>query len=441
MRVHPGRGAPRTRRRTTLLTTASAVAALVMAATACGGSGGGDGDTVELRFSWWGSDERAATMREVIENFEADNPDISIAGESTDWSAYWDRLATNTAANDSPDVLMQEERYLREYGERGALADLGELEGLDLSGLDPLIAESGDLDGQTFGLATGVNAYAIHADPEAFAAAGVEMPDDETWTWDDYVEIAAEISEGSDGEYVGAQSMSYNEAGFQIFARQHGENLYDDNGELAFSQETLEEWYALTERLLENGGQPSAAESVEIEAGGIDQSVVATNDGAMAHFWTNQVGNVSEASGREIELLRYPGESEFDRTGTYFKPAMFYSVSSGTDHPEEAARFVDYMLNDPAASDLLLADLGLPANLEVREHIIDDLPEGDARMAEFMTGIEDSIVDGNPPPPIGAGEVVDITDRVSDDLGFGELTPAEAAEQFIAEVESATGSG
>ncbi|MFE3456741.1 ABC transporter substrate-binding protein [Nocardiopsis aegyptia] len=438
MRVHPGRGAPRTRRRI-LLSTASATAALVMAATACGGSGG-EGDTVELRFSWWGSDERAATMRQVIENFEADHPGIDVEGESTDWSAYWDRLATNTAANDAPDILMQEERYLREYGERGALADLGELEGLDLSGLDPLIAESGDLDGQTFGLATGVNAYAIHADPEAFAAAGVEMPDDETWTWDDYVEIAAQITEGSDGEYVGAQSMSYNEAGFQVFARQHGENLYDENGELAFSQQTLEDWYALTERLLENGGQPSAAESVEIEAGGIDQSVVATNDGAMAHFWSNQVGNVSEASGRDIELLRYPGESEFERTGTYFKPAMFYSVSAGSEHPEEAALFVDYMLNDTAAADLLLADLGLPANLEVREHILDDLPEGDARMAEFMTEIEGTIVDGNPPPPIGAGDVVDITDRVSDGLGFGELTPAEAAEQFMSDVEAATGS-
>jgi multiple sugar transport system substrate-binding protein len=411
-----------------------------MAATACGGSGG-DGDTVELRFSWWGSDERAATMREVIANFEADHPGIRIEGESTDWSSYWDRLATNTAANDSPDIVMQEERYLREYGERGALLDLGEAEGLDLSGLDPLIAESGDLDGRTFGVASGVNAYAIHADPEAFEAAGVEMPDDDTWTWDDYVEIAQQITEGSDGEYVGAQSMSYNEAGFQVFARQRGENLYTEDGELGFSQETLEDWYEITAELLENGGQPSAAESVEIQAGGIDQSVVATSTGAMAHFWSNQVGNVSEASGRDIQLLRYPGETEFDRTGTFFKPAMYYTISAGSEHPEEAALFVDYMLNDPAAAELILADLGLPANLEVREQILDDLPENDAKMAEFMARIEDSIVDGNPPPPIGAGEVVDISSRVSDDLGFGEVTPAEAAELFMSEVEAATGSG
>ncbi|MFD3684784.1 ABC transporter substrate-binding protein [Nocardiopsis sp. NPDC058631] len=438
MRVPPGRGRPRAGRRGTALTVASAATALVMATSACGGTGG-EGETVELRFSWWGSDERQAAMLQVIENFEADNPDIRIAGESTDWSSYWDRLATNTAANDAPDIAMQEERYLREYADRGALMDLDEATGLDLSGLDPLIAESGDLDGRTFGAATGVNAYAIHADPEAFEAAGVEMPDDQTWTWDDYVEISGQITEGSDGEYVGTQSMSYNETGFQVFARQHGENLYAEDGSLGFSQETLTAWFEITQELQDNGGQPSAAEGVEIQGGGVDQSVVSTNQGAMAHFWSNQLGGVAESSGRDIQLLRYPGETEFDRTGGFFKPAMFYTLSAGTEHPEEAARFVDHMLNDPAAAELILADLGLPANVEVREAIVDDLPGADAQMAEFMSGIEGTIVDGNPPPPIGAGQVVEITQRVTDSLAFGDITPEEAAEQFMTEVEAATG--
>nr|WP_307851276.1 ABC transporter substrate-binding protein [Nocardiopsis sp. MG754419] len=418
----------------------AATTALVLAVSACGGSGDDDG-TVQLRFSWWGSDERQSTMNEVIANFEADNPGITIAGESTDWGSYWDRLATNTAANDSPDIAMQEERYLREYADRGALLDLQELDDLDLSGLDPLIAESGDLDGSTFGVASGVNAYAILADPEAFEAAGVDMPDDDNWTWDDYVEISGEITEATDGEYVGTQSMAYNEAGFQVFARQHGENLYNEDGSLGFSRDTLAAWFQITLDLVENEGQPSASESVEIQAGGIDQSVISNNAGAMAHFWTNQLGGVSETSGREVQLLRYPGETEFDRTGLFLKPAMYYTVSAGSDHPEEAALFLDYMINDPAASELLLADLGLPANLEVREAILDDLPEADTRTAEFMSEIEGTIVDGNPPPPIGAGQVVEISSRVTDNLLFGDITPEEAADQFISEVESATGGG
>ncbi|MFF8763603.1 ABC transporter substrate-binding protein [Nocardiopsis dassonvillei] len=437
MHAHPGNGRPQARRRSPFLSVAAGVGAVVMAATACGGSEPDDG-TVELRFSWWGADDRHSTTQQVIDLFEAENPGITIVPEYTDWAGYWDRLATSTAANDAPDIITQEERYLREYGDRGALLDLNEVE-LDLSGIDPLVAESGDLDGQTFGVATGVNAYAILADPQAFEEAGVEMPDDETWTWDDYVEISAQISEATDGEIVGTQSMSYNETGFQIFARQRGENLYAEDGSLGFSQETLEEWFSVTEQLTENGGQPGAAESVEIEAGGPDQSVLSTNQGAMAHFWTNQLGGISASSGRDIELLRYPGESTEDRTGMFFKPAMFYSISAGTEHPEEAALFVDFLLNSEEAAELILADRGLPANVDVRSHIIDSLPEADARSAVFLSEIEGTIVDGNPPPPIGAGQVVDITKRVTEDLTFGELTPAEAAEQFMSEVEAATG--
>ncbi|ASU58570.1 ABC transporter substrate-binding protein [Nocardiopsis dassonvillei] len=437
MHAHPGNGRPQARRRSPFLSVAAGVGAVVMAATACGGSEPDDG-TVELRFSWWGADDRHSTTQQVIDLFEAENPGITIVPEYTDWAGYWDRLATSTAANDAPDIITQEERYLREYGDRGALLDLNEVE-LDLSGIDPLVAESGDLDGQTFGVATGVNAYAILADPQAFEEAGVEMPDDETWTWDDYVEISAQISEATDGEVVGTQSMSYNETGFQIFARQRGENLYAEDGSLGFSQETLEEWFSVTEQLVENGGQPGAAESVEIEAGGPDQSVLSTNQGAMAHFWTNQLGGISASSGRDIELLRYPGESTEDRTGMFFKPAMFYSISAGTEHPEEAALFVDFLLNSEEAAELILADRGLPANVDVRSHIIDSLPEADARSAVFLSEIEGTIVDGNPPPPIGAGQVVDITKRVTEDLTFGELTPAEAAEQFMSEVEAATG--
>ncbi|MEU3309388.1 ABC transporter substrate-binding protein [Nocardiopsis sp. NPDC006832] len=418
---------------------AAATGALVLALASCSGSGD-SGDVVELRFSWWGSDERHANLQEVIEVFEADNPDVRISPDYTDWDAYWDRLATGVAANDAPDVIMQDESYLSEYAERGAMADLSTLEGLDLSGLDPLVAQSGVVDGAVYAAPTGVNASAMLADPEAFAEAGVEMPDDTTWTWDDYVEISIEISAATDGEIVGTQGLT-NENAFHIFVRQHGENLFDEDGEVAFSEQTLRAWYELTDRLLEGGGQPDASQSVEIAAGGPDQSVLATNTGATAHFWSNQLGAIVQASGRDIELLRFPGETENERTGTYFKPAMYYAVSAGTDHPQESARFVDFLLNSDAAGEIVLADLGLPANTEVREHIMSDLPEAETRGADFLADIEDEVVDGNPPPPVGSGEIVDINRRAYQEFSFGNLTASEAAEQFVSELRSAVGSG
>ncbi|GLU48276.1 ABC transporter substrate-binding protein [Nocardiopsis ansamitocini] len=435
MRAEPGSGRPL--RNSSVLKLSAAIAAVTMAATACG-SGGGDDGNVELRFSWWGADDRHSTTQQVIDRFEAQNPGITITPDYTDWGSYWDKLATGTAANDAPDIITQEERYLREYADRGALLDLNELD-IDMSSIDELVVDSGDLDGNRYGIATGVNAYAILADPQAFEEAGVEMPDDSTWTWDDYIQIANEISEKSDNEIFGTQSMGYNESGFAIFARQNGESLYNEDGSLGFSEATLEKWFDYSVQLQDGGGQPSAAENVEIEAGGPDQSVISTNKGAMAHFWSNQLGVISATSGRDVQLLRYPGETEFERTGMYFKPAMYYSVSAGTDHPEEAAKFVDFLLNDNEAAELILADRGLPANVNVRAAVLDALPEADARTAVFLADIEGGIVDGNPPPPIGAGEVVEIIKRITDDVHFGNITPAEAAKRFMSEVEQATG--
>lgn len=430
------RGArPHARRMLAVPATAAAAALL---AAGCGGGGGADGGDVELRFSWWGSDDRHETTQEVIDLFEENNPGITVTAEYTSWDGYWDKLATSTAAGDMPDVVTMEERFLREYSDRGALADLTTLEGLDTSGVDELVASSGDVDGEKFGVATGINVFSVMADPAMFEEAGVEMPDDRSWTWEEYIDTAVEITEATDGEIAGSQSMGYNENTFTIFARQRGESLYAEDGTLGFGQETLEEWFGLVARMQEEDATPSPSESVEIEAGGPDQSVLSTGRGAMAHFWSNQLAAISAASEGDVELLRYPGETANERTGMFFKPAMYYSVSSGTEHPEEAAAFVDFLLNDVDAGRMILADRGLPANTEVRGAVVDELTDADARSAEFVEELRPDIVDGPPPPPIGAGDVVEIIKRITDDVQFGEITPEEASERFIDEVEAAT---
>ncbi|MDT0303086.1 ABC transporter substrate-binding protein [Streptomonospora wellingtoniae] len=418
---------------------AAAVAALALAATACGGGGSGD-EKVELRFSWWGADDRHETTQEVIKRFEKAHPDIEVTGEYTDWDSYWDRLATNTAANDAPDIITMEERYLREYGDRGALLDLNEVgDQLDTSKLDKLVMGGGELDGSLYGVPTGVNAFTIMADPQAFEEAGVEMPDDETWTWEDWVAISAEISEKSGGDVVGTQDIGFNENSFQIYARQREQSLYDKSGALNFDQGTMTEYWEHMVRVHEENGAPSAAKSVELEAGGPDQSVLATNSGAMAAFWTNQLGTMEETSGRDLELLRFPGESASAQAGTFFKPAMHYSVSAASEHPEEAAMFVDFLLNDKRAGELILADRGLPANTELREQLTSELPEADQESADFLTEIEGDVAGAVPPPPIGAGDVVDITMRVNEDLMFGDISTDQASERWMSEVKDATG--
>ncbi len=86
-------------------------------------------EPVTLRFTWWGNDARTAATEEVIAAFEKEYPNITIEPQFTDWAGYWDKLATETAANDSPDIIQMDEKYIATYGERGALLDLASLDG------------------------------------------------------------------------------------------------------------------------------------------------------------------------------------------------------------------------------------------------------------------------------------------------------------------------
>ncbi|WP_286218526.1 ABC transporter substrate-binding protein [Paraoerskovia sediminicola] len=440
--------------RSTWWRTGAVLAAGALALSACSGDAGAgssgseddggetqaaeDDGPVEIRFAWWGSDTRHETTQQVIDLFEEKNPDITVVPDFTDWGGYWDKLATTVAGGDTPDVITQEERYLTDYAARGVLADLNEI-GLDTSAIDEAVIESGTVADGLYGVATGVNAYSIVADPKAFEDAGVDMPDDTTWTWQDFVDVSNEISKATPDDTFGVQEFGGNEAGFSIFARQHGQSLYTPDGTLGYDDALLAEWYQTTVDLIDGGGEPDAARSVEIAEGGPEQSLIGTNKGAMGFWWSNQLGAISDAAGRDLELLRVPGESEFDRTGMYFKPAMYYSVAKDTEHPEAAAKFVDFLVNDPEAGALILSDRGLPSNTDVREAIAGDLSPVDQQVADFLKDLEDEIVDGPAVPPEGAADIPEISGRINTEVIFDRMSPQEAAEQFTSEANGAIG--
>src|SRR5687768_1848980 len=76
----------RTRAAFIAMTAAGAMALGACAGGSSGGPGsdstqaeeGGDGDGVEIRFSWWGSDDRHQTTQEIIDLFEEKNPGITV---------------------------------------------------------------------------------------------------------------------------------------------------------------------------------------------------------------------------------------------------------------------------------------------------------------------------------------------------------------------------
>jgi multiple sugar transport system substrate-binding protein len=417
----------------------AAAAAVVLALTACGGGGSpqsADG-TVELRFSWWGSDKRAQVTQAAIDAFEAENPNIKIKAEYGDWNGYWDKLATQVAANDAPDIIQMDEKYITEYSSRGALLDLSKYD-VDTSKFDEAALNAGKGEDGLTGIAAGINAATILANPAVFKAAGVELPDDSKWTWEDFERIAAEVTAKSPKGTYGAAAYGTDEASLGVWLRQNGKSLYTDDGKLGFEPSDIADWWAFLKQMSKKKAVPSAAEVVEAEAAPLDQSGLATGKNGLAFWWSNQLPALEKAAGGELKVLRFPSKTgSASDARLWYKASQFWSASSRTKHPKEVAKFISFLANDVKAGEALLADRGVHPNSKVREAIASKLTPADVKVVEFIDKIKDELGEAPAPPPKGAGAIQEIVKRYTSEVLFERLSTDEAGKKAVSEMAAA----
>ncbi|WP_405372523.1 MULTISPECIES: ABC transporter substrate-binding protein [unclassified Microbacterium] len=425
------------RRRAASFIALGSVAAVLVSGCAAADSSGSGEEKVTLRFNWWGSDARHALTQEAIDLFEKEHPNITVQAEYSNYADYWNKLSTGAASGDLPDVLQIVDPFMYSYIDNGQLLDLTTVsEQLPLDGFTEQALSFVETDGGIYGVPAGLTAFGVSADPTLFEKAGVEFPDDETWTWQDWIDISADITKALPD--IEGSALPLDEQTFTVWIRQQGEDFWNgDSTDVGFTAETATAYWEWLLDLRDNGGVPSVEESIERQSAGgsVEQSAIGTQVGAMQIGLSGQQALLEEAVGHEVGLLFFPGEAEAESTGIFSKPGLFYGVSAGSDHPEEAAMLVDYLANSPEVGELFKFDRGVPANADVLEAITPELSEAEQRVAEYMQRIEEQ----DPAPfsraNIDAGAIASPTfARLNQDVLFDRLTPKQAAEQFIAEL-------
>ncbi|MEU3166434.1 extracellular solute-binding protein [Streptosporangium sp. NPDC006930] len=411
---------------------ATAITLLAVSATACGSDDSGDsGGKTKVVFSYWGSDARQKLTESAIAAFEKKNPTIDIEGDFSDWDSYYEKLATKTAAGDAPDVMSIEIRGLAEYAGRATLTDLtGKLNTADL---DQEVLKAGQVDGKQYAIPTGVNTFPMIANRATVEKAGEKVPDDTTWTWDDYISISQKVTEKGDGKIWGTE-WNVNPAFLQLFAAQRGEQFYKD-GKIGMSEQTIKDWWALLQKIVSTKAGPDAAQMLETGTK-VDQALLATNASAFGSWWSNQLTALNKGSGQELDLLRMPKAEGATTAGMFLQPAMYYTISSKTEQAEAAQKFVEFLVNDPEAGAILLSDRGLPTNAKVVDAIKDKLTPTDQKVLAFIDSIKSEL---SPIviPPKGAMEMEDILKRASDSVLFEKASADDAVKAFLNEANAA----
>lgn len=414
-------------------------AAILAVATGCSSPSGNKAEDgpVEIRFSWWGNVGRADLTNKAIAEFQAANPNIKVKPEYGDISGYFDKLATQVAANDAPDVITLGGAYPAEYANRGALLDLSKVSSsLDLSKMDQGALENGQVKGKQYGVSTGANALAMVVNPAVFQAAGVALPDDSKWSWDDFAKIAAEVTAKSPkGTYGTATVLTHDS--LDAFARQRGESLYTQDGQLGLQKETVQDYFDYSLKLSETGAAPSASETVEKLNASTEQTLMGMGKAGMMLTWSNSLAALTKASGAELKLLKLPGETP--TPGIWLQSSQFYTISARSKHTDAAAKLVSFLVNNEAAAKIIQSDRGVPSNAEMRTAVKDLLtPQGKAE-ASYIDQIGNMDFAPTFIGPTGSTAVSEITARMNTEVLFKRLSPEKAAEQWIRETKAAIG--
>jgi multiple sugar transport system substrate-binding protein len=173
------------------------------------------------------SDATGPLFEEIVADFEAANPDIDVHLEVVAWDVLFQKLTTDIAGGQPPDVSIIGTRWLVDFVQEGIAEPLDAHLGDELRGrfietfLDPSV-----IDGQTWGLPVAASARAMYYNRDLLEQAGVEPPD----SWAELKEAAAAVSALADDVYgFGLQGKEIETDAYWYYAPwSHGGDLFED---------------------------------------------------------------------------------------------------------------------------------------------------------------------------------------------------------------------
>ncbi|WP_026799319.1 ABC transporter substrate-binding protein [Pontibacillus halophilus] len=151
-------------------------------------------EVVEIKLGYYSSGSADEKVEELIQKFEEAHPNIDVTTQNAPYQQFFQKLDTQIAGNNAPDVWLSDGVLVQKYAERGAAKDLTEWIESDLNqddyyGLD---FNKGS-DGKYYAVPQGIQIGALFYNKDMFDAAGVDYPD-ESWTWEQLKEAGAKLT-------------------------------------------------------------------------------------------------------------------------------------------------------------------------------------------------------------------------------------------------------
>jgi multiple sugar transport system substrate-binding protein len=417
----------------------AASALLVLPLAACGSDDGADGGPVTLQFTWWGNDTRAQVTEQAIDLFEKKYPNVKVNTSFGAFDAYFQKLSTQIAGGDAPDVVQMDRAYLREYADRNALLDLTKYvkdNTLKVGDLTPTLLPAGKVDDATYAIPIAQNTQGVFYDPALWQKASVPAPKPD-WTWADLATAGQKLGQAGGGKVAGFGDFGFAIDWFDIWLRQRGKEIYTDQGKLGFTDADLVQFWTMTDQLRKTPGvlAPPAL-TTQLDGSVQNSSLIKKGVTAEVNYDSGFTPMVAAYGG---PLAMAPMPSDTDKRGMIAAMSMAYSVAKRSEHPKEAAQLIDFLINDQEAGKVMAVSRGMPANSKVRDAIAPSLSANDKLVYEFESSVVDKLLPTPAPQPKGGGAIKAEFQRIYDEVIFNRVPIAEGAKRLITEANAQLG--
>ncbi len=307
-----------------------------------------------IRLSWWGNDDRHKYTMEGVDYFQEQNPTVKVLYKYGVWNGYEKRTKVWMESHNEADVMQINYAWLNEYSEDGeGFYDLNDLS--DYIDLDNFTEEEkayGTRNGKLNALPIAMNTHVFYFNQDVLDEYGLSLPK----TWDDLFAMAKVLSK--DDKYViGMSKKQMFVLLVAYYEQKYNKQMFDEDGSFTATEEEIKAILEFYKSMID--------EHVLCPVDSFDKNQYMSGEIAGTMCWisdTNVYCDALAETGVNVSRCKYPVIPGAKRSGWYIKPATMWAISAGTEHPEEAARLLNYLLNDPYMVSLQKTEKGVPVS-------------------------------------------------------------------------------
>lgn len=349
--------------------------AAVLALSACqqgsannNGDDGADGGPITLQFQSL-SDQPAtqAAVKEIVDAWNAEHDDIQVKIIQAGWDGTYDKLITQFTGGTAPDIIHFEASSIASFAADGYLADLSDLIDPDLkSDISQGIWDSVTTDGQIIAYPSTLQSYMAFANADLLEAAGVEIPESGTLTWDQLRDMAKKATK--DGQFGLGWGLGSPTAAIMSLSMGFDGGYFSGEGE-DVSIDVADAELEVPTRIHDMAYTDKSIDPTSLTQSGSD--VLASFYGgkiAMTVQGSFQATNIANDAPEGFNWVALP-PLEGSAGAVQAANPQTYSVNVDSEYVEESAEFLNFFLNGENLAKIAYADALIPSSGAARTEV------------------------------------------------------------------------